>query len=79
MHGNVGEWCHDWFDAGYYSISPIDIPPGPDTPGLWRVVRGGSWYNNPFGCRSSGRHDCVPTEPSTTNGFRVVMEIPPQE
>lgn len=76
MHGNVGEWCLDWFDADYYSSLPVNDPRGPETTRQWRVVRGGSWYNNPVSCRSSGRHDGVPTEASTTNGFRVVMEIP---
>lgn len=79
MHGNVGEWCHDWFDDDYYANSPMNDPRGPSTTQQWRVVRGGSWYNNPVSCRSSGRHDGVPTEASTTNGFRVVMEIPQQE
>lgn len=76
MHGNVGEWCMDWFDPQYYSDSPVDDPAGPVEPQRWRVVRGGSWYNGAASCRSSGRHDGVPTEASTTNGFRVVKEIP---
>lgn len=75
MHGNVGEWCLDWFDADYFAKSPETDPRGPEKADTWRVVRGGSWYNNPFSCRSSGRHDGVPTEASTTNGFRVVAEI----
>ena len=74
MHGNVGEWCHDWYAADYYNSSPSADPAGPLSPQPWRVVRGGSWYNAPFSCRSSGRHDCGPTEASTTNGFRIVME-----
>ena len=78
MHGNVGEWCADWFDAEYYLRSEAMNPTGPSesevTPKSWHVVRGGSWYNAPISLRSSGRHDGVPTEASTTNGFRVVME-----
>ena len=42
MHGNVWEWCADWYDAGYYSVSPSNNPKGPDS-GICRVVRGGSW------------------------------------
>lgn len=76
MHGNVGEWCADWFQANYYQSSTDIDPTGPDAPQEWRVVRGGSWYNMPFSCRSSGRHDSVPTAASTTNGFRVVRELP---
>lgn len=74
MHGNVGEWCQDWFDAEFYASSPEIDPSGPPKPTQWRVVRGGSWYNSPAHCRSAGRHDGLPTAPSTTNGFRVVME-----
>lgn len=79
MHGNVGEWCLDWFDADYFARSPEVDPRGPEQADTWRVVRGGSWYNSPVSCRSSGRHDGVPTEASTTNGFRVVAEISENE
>jgi sulfatase modifying factor 1 len=74
MHGNVGEWCSDWFDPQYYYMSDDVDPTGPPSSRYWRSVRGGSWYNTPSSCRSCGRHDGVPTAASTTNGFRIVME-----
>ncbi len=42
MHGNVGEWCQDWYGGGYYAASKMDDPNGPAT-GTNRVNRGGGW------------------------------------
>jgi formylglycine-generating enzyme required for sulfatase activity len=42
MHGNVFEWCHDYFEEDYYKQSPAKDPTGP-TSGSSRVLRGGSW------------------------------------
>jgi eukaryotic-like serine/threonine-protein kinase len=69
MHGNVEEWCHDWFSADYYARSPRANPYGPDS-GTRRAVRGGSWMD-PSGasCRSAFRS--VRAGRNGQRGFRV--------
>jgi formylglycine-generating enzyme required for sulfatase activity len=42
--GNVFEWVADWYDAGYYAVSPSQNPLGPSS-GTLRIVRGNSWYS----------------------------------
>ncbi len=72
MHGNVAEWCLDWFGETYYRDSPKDDPPGPKT-GKWRVVRGGDYSTYAWGCRSVNRSAQPPDWRSQGLGFRVVM------
>ena len=44
MHGNVAEYCQDWYDANYYAQSPAIDPQGPAS-GTQRVLRGGSFFD----------------------------------
>jgi formylglycine-generating enzyme required for sulfatase activity len=54
MHGNVWEWVADWYDSGYYAVSPLNNPPGPAS-GTCKVLRGGSWYGITGDLRSAFR------------------------
>ncbi|MBI1765186.1 MAG: SUMF1/EgtB/PvdO family nonheme iron enzyme [Acidobacteria bacterium] len=73
MHGNVWEWCHDWYAADYYQHSPKVNPFGP-AKGTSRVLRGGSWYSLPNYCRNAGRSNHQPDLRDPLVGFRVVCE-----
>jgi formylglycine-generating enzyme required for sulfatase activity len=72
MHGNVWQWCQDWWDDGYYSKSPAENPQGP-AHGARRVLRGGSWGNAPLDCRSARRDRIDPDGRDRIIGFRVVV------
>ncbi len=52
MHGNVWEWCSDWY--GEYPTGAVTDPAGPGR-GSYRVLRGGGWLNLACYCRSAGR------------------------
>ncbi len=72
MHGNVWQWCQDWFDSDYYSKSPVENPQGPDH-GASRLLRGGSWGDIPLACRSAFRFRCGMGQRYYIFGFRVVV------
>ena len=72
MHGNVSEWCGDWYSDEYYSKGEARDPSGPPD-GLERVVRGGSWSSIRSVCRSACRISMKPSIRLHMVGFRVIL------
>jgi formylglycine-generating enzyme required for sulfatase activity/ribosomal protein L40E len=71
MHGNVWEWCQDYFVADYYSKSSLKDPMGPSgQKHSVRTHRGGAWNNVPSDLRCSMRHGGNPTLKDYTTGLR---------
>ena len=68
MHGNVSEWCEDWYET--YPTTAVTDPKGPAT-GEHRVLRGGSFLNSLSGTRSSYRIISTPSNRDDNNGFRL--------
>jgi formylglycine-generating enzyme required for sulfatase activity len=75
MHGNVWEWCHDYY-GDYDTRQPLLVDPRGASGGGFRVTRGGSWADDDDSCQSACRDYNNPGDGSCYGGFRLALTCP---
>ncbi len=73
MGQNVHEWCSDWYDPGYYAVSPGENPHGPEH-GIRRASRGGAWRHHIKVSRCAARSSIPPEFRYADYGFRIAAD-----
>ncbi len=73
MHGNIWQWCEDWFEE--YPKKEVEVVNPLGTKGEIRVIRGGSWIDNPLECRSAYRGGSKPVLYHSLVGFRLCFTL----
>jgi uncharacterized protein (TIGR02996 family) len=76
LHGNLAEWCSDWYRPRYYARSPRKDPKGASR-GRSRVLRGGAWGDRAASCRTARRIAFTPETVHDALGLRVAMTVRP--
>jgi formylglycine-generating enzyme required for sulfatase activity len=77
MHGNVTEWCQDWY--GEYAVTSAENPMGPTQPSVFRIRRGGYYASNYEICHSAWRSASQQKTRMKHYGFRVAQVLLPDE
>jgi formylglycine-generating enzyme required for sulfatase activity len=75
MHGNVCEWCEDDWHENYINAPKDGSAWNSQSGSVTRLLRGGSWFNRAWGCRSAGRSGDLRDDRDNRCGFRVVSSF----